>query len=400
MAVPAVAAGIKGRPSSYLGRMLPPYTKPHLSFADQLALLVQRGMVVTDQAKAVLHLQRIGYGRLTPYWQPFQQFVPDPNDATLSVRSEQFQANAEFRHAVDLHLFDKQLRLLFLDAVERIEVALRVDLAHALGRRDPFAHRSTAFLDAHRANQPFQGGTRHQSWLDNADRAVARSKEDWVKEYYATYSPPVPIWMAVETWDFGTLSWLLEMAHPNDRAAVAKRYGLLPNTLVSWIKTLAFVRNISAHHARLWNAGIINQPMVPKPFEAPQLVHIGSDLERRTRVYGDAAVASYFVGRIPGLVQRRLDHRVDLSARQQMSTKVTSMIVADAKKVSPYGPISCATHTQGSSIVRLSFPLPPRTRIPPAACPTTTTLSSPSPPSKTKGNAASPGRIVAPVPLM
>jgi signal transduction histidine kinase/CheY-like chemotaxis protein len=31
MAVPAVAAGIKGRPSSYLGRMLPPYTKPHLS---------------------------------------------------------------------------------------------------------------------------------------------------------------------------------------------------------------------------------------------------------------------------------------------------------------------------------------------------------------------------------
>jgi abortive infection bacteriophage resistance protein len=86
--------------------------------------------------------------------------------------------------------------------------------------------------------------------------------------------------------------------HRSDRAAIAKRYGLLTNTLVSWIKTLAFVRNISAHHARLWNAGIINQPLVPKPFEAPQLVHIGSDLERRTRVYGAAAVASYFVRRI------------------------------------------------------------------------------------------------------
>ena len=111
----------------------------------------------------------------------------------------------------------------------------------------------------------------------------------------------VPIWTAVEAWDFGTLSWLLKMAHANDRAAIAKRYGLLPNTLVSWIKTLAFVRNISAHHARLWNAGIINQPLVPKPFEAPQLVHIGSDLERRTRVCGAAAVASYFVVRInPG----------------------------------------------------------------------------------------------------
>lgn len=302
MAVPSVAAGIKGRPSSYLGRMLPPYTKPHLSFADQLALLMQRGLVVTDQAKAVLHLQRIGYGRLTPYWQPFQQLVPDPNDATLTVRTEQFQAGAEFRHAVDLYLFDKQLRLLFLDAIERIEVALRVDLAHAMGKRDPCAHRSPAFLDAHRANQGMPGGgTRHQNWLAKADGAIARSKDDWIKEFYATYSPPVPIWMAVEAWDFGTLSWLLEMAHPNDRAAIAKRYGLLPNTLVSWIKTLAFVRNISAHHARLWNAGIINQPLVPKPFEAPPLVHIGSDLERRTRVYGAAAVASYFVRRInPG----------------------------------------------------------------------------------------------------
>lgn len=282
--------------------MLPPYTKPHLSFADQLALLLQRGLVVTDQAKATLHLQRIGYGRLAPYWQPFQQLVPDLTDATRTVRSNQFRAGAEFRHAVDLYLFDKQLRLLLLDGIERIEVALRVDLAHALGKRVPYAHRSAAFLDAYRASQTMSaGGTRHQNWLAKADGAIARSKEDWVREFYATYSPPVPIWMAVEAWDFGTLSWLLELAHPNDRAAIARRYGLLPNTMVSWIKTLAFVRNISAHHARLWNAGIINQPLVPKPFEAPQLVHIGNDPERRTRVYGAAAVASFFVRQInPG----------------------------------------------------------------------------------------------------
>ena len=89
MAVPSVAAGIKGRPSSYLGRMLPPYTKPHLSFADQLALLMARGLVVTDPAKAVVHLERIGYGRLAPYWQPFQQLVPDPSDPARTIRSDQ-----------------------------------------------------------------------------------------------------------------------------------------------------------------------------------------------------------------------------------------------------------------------------------------------------------------------
>lgn len=278
--------------------MLPPYTKPHLSFADQLALLVQRGLSATDQAKATDHLKRIGYGRLTSYWQPFQQLVPDPNDATRMVRSDQFQAGAEFRHAVDLYLFDKQLRLLFLDAIERTEVALRVDLAHALGRRNPWAHRSSAFLDANRANAPFKGSIRHQNWLAKADDAIDRVKDDWVTDFRAAYSSQLPIWMAVEAWDFGTLSWLLEMAHPNDRFAIAKRYGLLPDTLVSWIKTLAFVRNISAHHARLWNTGIVSQPQVPKQFEAPHLVHIRSDVVRRSRVYGAAAVASYLVKQI------------------------------------------------------------------------------------------------------
>jgi abortive infection bacteriophage resistance protein len=76
--------------------MLPPYTKPHLTFAAQLGLLMQRGLVVTDQAKAIVHLQRIGYGRLTPYWQPFQQLVPDPNDITRTIRRIIFDLVSSF----------------------------------------------------------------------------------------------------------------------------------------------------------------------------------------------------------------------------------------------------------------------------------------------------------------
>ncbi len=278
--------------------MLPPYTKPHLSFADQLQLLVDRGLTVTDQTKAIHHLKRIGYGRLALYWQPFQKFIIASAAPNGMIRSEKFEDGAEFRHAVDLYLFDKQLRLLFLDVIERIEVALRVDLAHALGKRDPWAHHEPVHLDVYRANQVIQDGTRHSNWLKKANDAVNRSKEEWVKEFHATYSSPMPIWMAVEAWDFGTLSWLLEMAHPNDRFAIAKRYGLLPDVLVSWVKCLAFVRNICAHHARLWNAGIINQPKVPRQNEVPDVFHIGTEFKLRSRVYGAAVVAGYLVKRI------------------------------------------------------------------------------------------------------
>jgi abortive infection bacteriophage resistance protein len=67
---------------------------------------------------------------------------------------------------------------------------------------------------------------------------------------------------------------------------------------VSWIKSLAFVRNICAHHARLWNAGIINQPKVPQRFEAPQVLHIGGDSKLRSRVYRAAAATGYLIKRI------------------------------------------------------------------------------------------------------
>lgn len=283
--------------------MLPPYTKPHLSFADQVALLVRRGLGVSDQAKGTDHLCRIGYGRLCPYLESFQQTIPDPADPNKAIRSDQFQPGAEFKHAVDLYLFDKQLRLLFLDAIERIEVALRVGIAHTLGKRDPWAHRSVTFLDRNRAQAMYPGSTRtrHDVWLDRADNAVARSDEKWVADFSRTYSSDLPIWMAVETWDFGTVSWLLEMAHTSDRYMIAKQYGVLPDTFVSWIKCINSVRNISAHHSRLWNTSMKHQPSVPQRFEAPTVVHIGKRTVHRTRVYGAAAVASYLVKKLsPG----------------------------------------------------------------------------------------------------
>lgn len=89
-----------------------------------------------------------------------------------------------------------------------------------LDRRRPGAQKSIL-----RRDLTFQAATAPPA---KANQAITRSKDDWVKEFFATYNSPAPIWMAVEAWDFGTLSWLLAMAHPNGRAVIAKRYGLLP----------------------------------------------------------------------------------------------------------------------------------------------------------------------------
>lgn len=261
-----------------------PYKKPHLNFAEQIALLKSRGLAVTDDAIATSYLERVGYYRLRPYWSPFM------------IHPEKFGAGVEFRHAVQLYVFDKKLRLLFLDAIERIEVAIRVDLAHRIGRRDSFGHRSEQYLDLQRTSKVGRTGeTRHQEWLARADKIEADSKEHWVSEFRGQFTGNLPIVMAVELWDFGTVSKLLQMTHLNDRYAIAKKYNIQPDTLISWVRCLNYVRNACAHHARLWNKPLVDQPMIPKVWEAKHVQHVGLDVQRQSRIYGAAAITRHLL---------------------------------------------------------------------------------------------------------
>ena len=119
------------------------YTKPYRSIAEQIQLLQGRGMLITDVAKAETCLHRIGYYRLSGYAYPFRhREIVRNKEGSDSIRLyENFRPETDFSKVMDLYVFDKRLRLLFLDAIERIEVGLRVEVALILGRRGPFAHR-------------------------------------------------------------------------------------------------------------------------------------------------------------------------------------------------------------------------------------------------------------------
>src|SRR5690242_9811884 len=103
------------------------YSKPYLSLPQQLALLESRGMQISDKPKALSYLERIGYYRLSAYWYPYR--VPKIirlSDGSTEERGDgTFKTGTEFSQIIDLYVFDKRLRLLMLDALERIEIALR-----------------------------------------------------------------------------------------------------------------------------------------------------------------------------------------------------------------------------------------------------------------------------------
>lgn len=108
------------------------YERPWKTFQQQLDLLISRKLEVTEEAAALNYLQRIGYYRLSAYLYPFRVFRIEPNPETgmlETVKKDEYVANTHFSDAVNLYIFDKKLRQLMLDALERIEVALRVDIA-------------------------------------------------------------------------------------------------------------------------------------------------------------------------------------------------------------------------------------------------------------------------------
>src|SRR5690606_4372102 len=165
------------------------FHKPAHSVEEQIATLQARGLVIDDQARARHYLNNISYFRLSAYTRPFYQ---------PGVQEHRFLAGAHFDDALSLYVFDRELRLLLLDAIERIEVALRAQLTNTLAEH----HGPHGYLDS----SIFDDRYNHAWLLDKLkEEANASSPETFVTHYRSKYigaPKQPPVWMAVELLTF------------------------------------------------------------------------------------------------------------------------------------------------------------------------------------------------------
>lgn len=220
------------------------YDKPALTIAEQVARLKQRGLVFTDDARVAHYLTHIGYYRLSAYWLPFE--LPAPAGAP---RSHAFQPGTTFEQVLSLYIFDRQLRLLVMEAMERIETAIRTHWAHALAKRyGPHAHMASGLFKS-----PWQ----HASDIARMASDLQDSSETFIAHYRRQYTQPYlpPIWAVVETLSLGALSrWFKATKSTEAKNEVAKSLGMpTVEVLEQVLHALTPVRNVCAHHGRLWN---------------------------------------------------------------------------------------------------------------------------------------------------
>nr|WP_233171879.1 Abi family protein [Dyella sp. ASV21] len=220
--------------------------------------MTQRGLVIDNPELATQYLRRVGYYRLMGYLFPLR-----------TPGSDHFEADSTFGKAVEYYQFDQALRHLMLEAIGHIEVAVRTavtyELAHAYGA---FAHCDHLNLNETQAW--------HANWLDGVRYEVTRARETFIDHYRRKYDgyPDLPIWMASEVMSLGALSKLVKAMHGKDKWNVASHFGLADVTFESWIHAVAVVRNICAHHGRLWNRVFGVRPKRPRSGSWQNMPHL------------------------------------------------------------------------------------------------------------------------------
>lgn len=249
------------------------FSKPPKTIVEQIELLRSRGMRIDDETSAAHYLSHLNYYRLSGYWLPFE----------ASRNPHRFHPGVSFEDVLNLYIFDRELRLLVLDAIERIEVSLRTQWAYHLAQH--------AGAHAHLEHRFSSSARKHAEQLARLAAETQRSQELFVAHYRKTYTEPdmPPIWAASEVLSLGQLSRWYELLRPISlRSKIAKTYGLDQQVMESVLHHLTYIRNLCAHHSRLWNRELTVTVALPrtKPRTLAQTV----DRRNTRKLYNALAV--------------------------------------------------------------------------------------------------------------
>ncbi len=207
-----------------------------------------------DESLAEHYLNNISYYRLAGYWWPMQ----------ADKVNHLFKTNSRFEDVVALYSFDSELRLLLFNAIERIEIGLRTRMINHLAHEvDPWWFENPLI---------FKNKLAFAVNLKAIDRDLKNSKEVFIRQHYQKYhadSRRPPAWKTLEVVSFGLLSKLYGNlgSHFESKDTIAKEINTVNHTFLrTWLQSLSQIRNICAHHGRLWNKNLPGRPkLLPRP---------------------------------------------------------------------------------------------------------------------------------------
>jgi len=205
------------------------------TFKEQLEILKNRGLIINDEASALIILKEINYYRLSGYM------------LSLKTKDNLFLPNITFENVYSIYKLDKQLRLLLLDIIENIEIAFRTHISYHLAHKyGPIGYKNP---------KNFNDKEFHNQFLSDLKENINKNKDkEFVEHHIKKYAGEFPIWVVVEILSFGNLSKLFKNMRNEDKEIICETYYKIPFQYIqSWLHNLSHIRNVCAHYSRLYN---------------------------------------------------------------------------------------------------------------------------------------------------
>ncbi|MDD3142345.1 MAG: Abi family protein [Lachnospiraceae bacterium] len=218
------------------------------TYEEQVQCIADKGFLIEDKDNCIAFLKKANYYRLSAYFLPFKK------------KDGSYFSNISFHRIQRIYDFDSHIRALLFETIEEIECYLRTQLsyysAHTYG--------PMGYLEADNFSQ------KHNK--EKYDKKIQTSIEEnartlVVKHHKEQYDGYFPIWVIIEFFSMGMLSYFYNDMKTADQKKLAKEmYGTSPTCLMSWLRCVTDLRNRCAHYARLYYWMFPAMPKIPKDF--------------------------------------------------------------------------------------------------------------------------------------
>lgn len=214
---------------------IPMELKKPTTFDEQLNILEGRNIIIEDREKALEFISNINYYRLTAYALSFKQ------------KDNTYLEGTTFQQIADIYYFDKELRSLIFKIIETIEIHLRTTLSNY--------HAFHYGAEGYTRPTSFGGNHNHTNFSNHIKSAIKENKTTLVvKHHNDCYNGKFPIWVIIEFFSTGMLSYFyLGMKAADQKAISQDTYNITYSVMKSWLRCLTDLRNRCAHYSRLYN---------------------------------------------------------------------------------------------------------------------------------------------------
>ena len=254
------------------------YTKTCTLSQDLILLLKSRGLLIPDEQKAINYLTNIGYYRLSAYCYPL---LKEPKSEHC------YKDGATFDLVMNMYRFDRKLRILLFNEIEKIEVAIRSILVNYV---------SDASCDVFwmTNSQYFHNPVVFSKTLELIQSEIEKTREEFIVHFQNKYfNPYPPAWMIAEIVTLGILcATYSNLKSRTIQKKIAGYFGLPVTVFSSWIMILANLRNLCGHHIRIWNK---ENSLIPALLKSPVFPWIDSSTTDMKRVYYRICIIKYLL---------------------------------------------------------------------------------------------------------